>query len=455
MAQETRAQLYAKILANLPDNTTEAITPATDRAVENAEVESCYNLLDDTAVNVTYNPTTGTDWVDPDPTEVGGALDDLAGRVTTIEGQGFQTAVQTPYTPASVGGDWLPEGDPTEVKGGLDILAARTYRNPSLNIAYVSTNGDDLTGERGNPLKPYATIQAAADAVPVNDSKVIVLGGVYSGGLSTTKTNFTLDITSCEINAAILIDGTDNTVIAYGAKVTSSSDGAIVSVNSTNLTVEGGEFIGVGVPAYKVYTTAANTVIKSARLTSNTVAVDPRELQMLNCNITTTSATREAIKTVQGEVFLSNCKVSGGKNGVIVNPVTKLIIDNNCEIEGTESAIKTSSALTAGEQNMDLKNSTLTGGSFGIGLFREVQDINIKNCIIDAPDAFLFIDTLRVGNAVNFIQGCKLLCTQVVNVSSYNASDVGTINFVNCSTTTAIVTGAKVIEFNTYLNANL
>jgi hypothetical protein len=85
MAQETRAQLYAKILANLPDNTTEQITPATDRAVENAEVESCYNLLDDEATDVNYNPTTGTDWVNPDPTEVGGALDDLAGRVTTIE----------------------------------------------------------------------------------------------------------------------------------------------------------------------------------------------------------------------------------------------------------------------------------------------------------------------------------------------------------------------------------
>ena len=108
MAQETRAQLYAKILANLPDNTTEQITPATDRAVENAEVESCYNLLDDDATNVTYNPSDGADWVDPDPTEVGGALDDLAGRVTTIEGQGFQTAVQTPYSPANPA-EWNPE----------------------------------------------------------------------------------------------------------------------------------------------------------------------------------------------------------------------------------------------------------------------------------------------------------------------------------------------------------
>ena len=61
MAQETRAQLYAKILANLPDNTTELITPATDRAVEDAEVESCYNLQDDDATEVSYRVVVQTE----------------------------------------------------------------------------------------------------------------------------------------------------------------------------------------------------------------------------------------------------------------------------------------------------------------------------------------------------------------------------------------------------------
>ncbi len=37
---------------------------------------------DQVATEVPFTPTTGTDWVDPDPTEVGGALDDLASRVT-------------------------------------------------------------------------------------------------------------------------------------------------------------------------------------------------------------------------------------------------------------------------------------------------------------------------------------------------------------------------------------
>ena len=72
MAKKTRPELYAKILANLPDNTTEQITPATDREVENAEVESCFNLLDDDATDVNYNPTTSADWLpEGAPSEVG------------------------------------------------------------------------------------------------------------------------------------------------------------------------------------------------------------------------------------------------------------------------------------------------------------------------------------------------------------------------------------------------
>ena len=86
MAKKTRPELYAKILANLPDNTTEQITPATDREVENAEVESCFNLLDDDATDVNYNPTTTADWDSTVPDEVGEGLDELAERVKMLEG---------------------------------------------------------------------------------------------------------------------------------------------------------------------------------------------------------------------------------------------------------------------------------------------------------------------------------------------------------------------------------
>jgi len=52
-------------------------------------VESCTaddtGTDDQTATEVAYTPTTGTDWTDPDPTTVGGGLDALASRLTTEE----------------------------------------------------------------------------------------------------------------------------------------------------------------------------------------------------------------------------------------------------------------------------------------------------------------------------------------------------------------------------------
>ena len=52
-------------------------------------VESCtavpVDTDDQTATEVPYTPTTGTDWTDPDPTHVGGGLDALAARLTTEE----------------------------------------------------------------------------------------------------------------------------------------------------------------------------------------------------------------------------------------------------------------------------------------------------------------------------------------------------------------------------------
>jgi hypothetical protein len=42
---------------------------------------------DQNATEVPYTPTTGTDWTDPDPAEVGAALDAAAGRITVVEGK--------------------------------------------------------------------------------------------------------------------------------------------------------------------------------------------------------------------------------------------------------------------------------------------------------------------------------------------------------------------------------
>ena len=329
--------------------------------------------------------------------------------------------------------------------------------NASITVAYVATNGSDTIGEfeLGNPLKPFLTISAAANAVPVSNSMVIVAPGTYADGLNISKNNFVLDIRGCIINNIIVLNGLNNTILANSAKVTSSSSAALATISSTNLTVLGGEFVGVGVSAYKNFTSNINAILLNCTFSSNVNTIDSRNFSLINCVVTSTSATLEAVSCI-GDVFLSNCKVSGSKNGLIGYATSNIQIDNNCIIEGIEAPIKTSGALTTGERNLYLKNSKLIGGTFGIGLIRETQEVYVQNCEIEAPNAFLMIDTLRTVNKANLIQSCKFLSTtKIVDEISYNGSDTGTLNFVNCSTNLAVVTNAKVTEFNTYLNANL
>ena len=176
MAKKNRVDLNAVIQANLPDNNTDFITPALDREVEIDEVDSCFNLEDDTAVDVNYAPTTPADW--------GGTL-------------------------------------PTEVGDGLDILIKKVSTNASQTIAYVATNGSDVVNEYeiGNPLKPFLTIQAAINALPSSNAIVKVLGGTYSEAPTsgvvtiTGKSFFILDMSGCILNGTMVITASSSVFV--------------------------------------------------------------------------------------------------------------------------------------------------------------------------------------------------------------------------------------------------
>ena len=77
MAAQNRATNAALIDANLPDNTTQLITPEKHREVEDALNDSAFNVLDDDAFDVPYTPTTPSSWGATVPSETGGALDIL------------------------------------------------------------------------------------------------------------------------------------------------------------------------------------------------------------------------------------------------------------------------------------------------------------------------------------------------------------------------------------------
>jgi len=85
MAQKNRADLQIIIDTNLPDNTTDLITPEKHREVEEDLKDSNFNKLDDTAFDVNYTPTVSADWNVTIPTNAGDGLDQLAERVRDIE----------------------------------------------------------------------------------------------------------------------------------------------------------------------------------------------------------------------------------------------------------------------------------------------------------------------------------------------------------------------------------
>ena len=161
MAQKNRADLQIVIDTNLPDNTTDLITPLGHREVEEDLKDSNFNKLDDTAFNVNYPPTTPLDWDTTVPTETGGALDILIKKIST---------------------------------------------NASDSIAYVSKQGSDTLDEfeLGNSEKPFLTISAAITALSTTpNASLVVLGGDYYSEevvLNPASNDCVFDFGNCRID---------------------------------------------------------------------------------------------------------------------------------------------------------------------------------------------------------------------------------------------------------------
>ena len=302
MAKKNRVGLNAVIQSNLPDNTTDFITPALDREVEIDEIDSCFNLEDDTAFDVNYSPTTPTDW-DVTPTEVKGGLDELAERMRILESIGV-----------------------------------------SLTTAYVDQNGNDTTAEVGVETKPFATFAAAISALPNSNAKIVALGGSYTENINLgAKSNFVLDIRGCNITgtgagAALRTNGgaTSNMVIlAEGANISTSS-GYVLELNAINGLVVGGIWTATS-SNICVITTNQNRIVGSTfRNTSTGKCADTlNNGQFINCIFK--SNTDTTINRTNNSVFIA-CIIENSivSNFAILTSVTlSLFID--CGIKGRVS----------------------------------------------------------------------------------------------------------------------
>ena len=431
MAQETRAQLYAKILANLPDNTTEQITPATDRAVEDAEVESCFNLEDDDATKVNYNPT-------------------------------------------SINADWLPEGDPSEVGEGLDVLAARTGVNLSQSIAYVSNvTTAGITPQLGNPLKPFATINDAITAVSTN-SIVKVLGGTYTEGVIINKNNITLDISSCEITGYIRYDGDNIFVNATNAFITGNgTDATLQSGASTQskFVLDGGTWDGSIRRSIDIFSSDQGFFIKNATFKSATATTPGFESfsangYFYNCEFIYTGSIVSAFNIQNGKTTFDSCKIEAPLVAITSTDAETHII-NKTNILAQKCYLMAQVGVRINKLLIDnsfLKSTNLGGlnSNAGLEIAYNCDEVKITNStIIGGANCIGFKNVNRLATTNYILQNNIYYCDSARNIfiGTFNPADLGTcevlggtfnkapltLSTVNISTTSLTVTGLQEI----------
>jgi len=457
MAKKNRVDLNAVIQSNLPDNTTDFITPALDREVEIDEVDSCFNLEDDTAIDVNYTPTTVADW-DVIPTEVAGSLDELASRVETIENEPNQTAFETPYTPTSVNFDWLPEGDPTEVRGGLDILAARTGKNPSDDIAYVSNSGSDTVGEYqlGNPLKPFLTFGVAINAVPVGGTVKALAGTfdltnetVFTATVVITKQGVTLDISGCQITGRLFYQASNITIIAYGAIITNPGSNPLFGSSSgthTNFKLFGGTFQGGAGFAMDLTNSCKDGIITDTTFTSNVQVANlsADSAEFINCNFTTVSVSQFNIVILTASILEAikpfckfvNCEISGGRDGLtVVNGKAKLTAGTRIINNARYGITNTSNVVNNYTLEVIAESCYIFGAARAINLSHTCDNVRFSECtIVGDDDCVYFSETERTtANNNNIFERCSLYAgTGAIFSGTFDVADLGNAIVTNC-----------------------
>lgn len=110
-----------------------------------------------------------------------------------------KTATSFAYEHFTLGNSSFPWRDGSGVLGDLNVSEMQSLLGAGSAIStplvyYVQTNGDNGTGERGNPSKPYATAQAAYDAAATysaanSNPPILIQFGVGSHtGITLTDT---------------------------------------------------------------------------------------------------------------------------------------------------------------------------------------------------------------------------------------------------------------------------
>ena len=414
MAAQNRATNAALIDANLPDNTTQLITPEKHREVEDALNDSAFNVLDDDAFDVPYTPTTPSSWGATVPSETGGAL---------------------------------------------DILIEKLNNKASNNIAYVASTGSDTIGEfeEGNPLRPFLTLPVAIAAMPPSNFIIKVLGNSYSLGATltiTSKSKFLLDLSSVTITGDISTNNCfDSFIDLRGGNI----------IGSLNLSGGGSQRIGL-VGGEISNTTTSLTLGESSFISSCRVSS--------SAGVAVTSAATDQTN----RAFVSNCRISAPASAAVFSAFASVFdtcyIEGNRALEGSNTALNSvfSNCIMTGSgnqaiqgnnglnvtfKNCKIRATSATGNAFNLG--GNCNGLRIYDCeAIAGQHIFNFaINFNRFGDDTE-IRNCSFFPKQggvsglILNDFGAYGVDTGIFRFIRNTYSEAwsTVDPARAIDYN-------
>lgn len=426
--------------------------------------DSYFNLLDEprTALSVSFTALNALDW-DVLPTEVKGALDELAERVRDIEEEANQTAFETPYTPTTPA-NWGVIV-PTEVRAGLDILAQKTLKNASEAIAYVSKQGSDTINEFeiGNSLKPFLTIQAAADALPATNAVLIVLGGgTYTEDVViTTKTNWVIDFNNCTLTGIV------NLLLLENSAVTN-----VNILNAANQTEVRTRFINniyINNSVLNIIGQTDGRIFNSNFISSSVVGTldsfgDYSDFN--NCIIENTGSGSSVYRASTSR--FRNCQLIS-VSGANIQPNIGITLSNVVEMWGCN--LKTSGiniGATSGASNIIMNGCKIySTANYNLNIRSTLSNIcKFISCefYTDGTREAIFINSLlaRTAGTQTFFKDCTFFTGTAyafIEPVVYDVNDFGETVLINCimnkTAATLAPTTAKIVEQNSFYDPNL
>lgn len=363
----------------------------------------------------------------------------------------IRTALSTSYAAGNFL-DWPVL--PLEVKAALDTLAASVSTNPSDDVAYISETGSDITGEVGNPLKPFATFAIALDALPPSNCSIVALGGSYTDdivlNLLTNKTNFTLELKGITLNGSIVVSSSCSNIgiDLEGSTITSnivgssisfapSGDsyilgGTVVNQNASGLCLSGGGSGGI------------KTVIGTSFTSQNNGVRDGSFFTFINCNIVSQSI---AASRLQDSKFYGGSITSITSVGYRSSNTANVLY--NVDIKGTTGAQGENALMGY------FYGCRIEGVNYGLLFSQSSNEFFAKDCdFIGGIDCILYNSNIsRLVTTNHVFQNCKLYAGSgaIFNEPTYAGGDLGNTQVINCTYNKAFtpaVAPQKIFEYN-------